>query len=223
MNRSEINASLKDAVELFRRNHFHLPVWAFWKTEEWRKHPAFASRVRSLQMGWDITDFGGNDFKKRGLLLFCLRNGQAGRPEGKRYAEKIMVAREGQETPLHFHFNKKEDIIVRAGGVLVLELYDSDKDGGLLKKDVRVFVDEMESRVKAGAPLHLNPGQSITLVPGCYHRFYGLAGKGSVLVGEVSDVNDDNTDNRFFEPLGRFPEIREDEPVLYPLWKEIPG
>jgi D-lyxose isomerase len=31
-----------------------------------------------------------------------------------------------------------------------------------------------------------------------------------VLVGEVSTVNDDSTDNRFFEPVGRFPEIIED-------------
>lgn len=223
MNRSEINAAQASAALLLARNHFRLPLWAFWDMEKWRKHPALASRVRSLQMGWDITDFGGNEFKKRGLLLFCLRNGRAGEKEGKQYAEKIMMVREGQETPLHFHFRKKEDIIVRAGGGLALELYDSDKDGGLLKNDVRVFVDEMENTVKAGAPLHLNPGQSITLVPGCYHRFYGIAGRGSVLVGEVSDVNDDNTDNRFFEPLGRFPEIREDEPVLYPLWKEIPG
>jgi D-lyxose ketol-isomerase len=134
-----------------------------------------------------------------------------------------MMVREGQETPLHFHFQKQEDIIVRAGGVLVLELFNSDENGGLRKDDVRVFTDEMEKTVKAGEPLHLSPGQSITLAPGLYHRFYGLRGKSSVLVGEVSDVNDDNADNRFFEPLGRFPAITEDEPPLYPLWKEIPG
>ena len=38
-----------------------------------------------------------------------------------------------------------------------------------------------------------------------------------VLVGEVSMVNDDNLDNRFYEPIGRFPEIEEDEPPLYLL------
>jgi D-lyxose ketol-isomerase len=31
------------------------------------------------------------------------------------------------------------------------------------------------------------------------------------LIGEVSTVNDDNTDNIFREPIGRFPEINEDE------------
>ena len=31
------------------------------------------------------------------------------------------------------------------------------------------------------------------------------------MIGEVSTVNDDNTDNIFREPIGRFPEINEDE------------
>jgi hypothetical protein len=38
-----------------------------------------------------------------------------------------------------------------------------------------------------------------------------------VLVGEVSAVNDDKEDNRFHKPLGRFPDIEEDEPPLYLL------
>jgi D-lyxose ketol-isomerase len=38
-----------------------------------------------------------------------------------------------------------------------------------------------------------------------------------VLVGEVSAVNDDQEDNRFHKPLGRFPDIEEDEPPLYLL------
>jgi D-lyxose ketol-isomerase len=32
-----------------------------------------------------------------------------------------------------------------------------------------------------------------------------------VLVGEVSSVNDDHTDNKFHQPVGRFPDIEEDE------------
>jgi hypothetical protein len=40
---------------------------------------------------------------------------------------------------------------------------------------------------------------------------------GRVLVGEVSMVNDDRTDNRFFESIGRFPQIMEDEPPLHLL------
>jgi D-lyxose ketol-isomerase len=50
-----------------------------------------------------------------------------------------------------------------------------------------------------------------------YHRFYGEAGKGKVLVGEVSMVNDDNSDNCFYETIGRFPVIEEDEQPLHLL------
>ena len=35
-------------------------------------------------------------------------------------------------------------------------------------------------------------------------------------------VNDDNADNRFYEPQGRFPTIEEDEEPLYPLCFEYP-
>ena len=46
------------------------------------------------------------------------------------------------------------------------------------------------------------------------------------MLGEVSQCNDDNTDNRFYEPVGRFPAIEEDEapyrswPYEYPQAKE---
>ena len=59
------------------------------------------------------------------------------------------------------------------------------------------------------------PSESITLAPYCYHKFWGVGGR--VLVGEVSKVNDDNTDNRFLEPVGRFPAIEEDEVPLHLL------
>ena len=39
-------------------------------------------------------------------------------------------------------------------------------------------------------------------------------------VGEVSLANDYNVDNRFYEPVGRLPEIEEDEPPLYLLCKD---
>ena len=64
--------------------------------------------------------------------------------------------------------------------------------------------------LKAGEPLILKPGQSICLKSIVYHRFYGQKGKGSVLIGEVSLVNDDANDNRFYDKIGRFHEIVED-------------
>ena len=72
-----------------------------------------------------------------------------------------------------------------------------------------------------GEPLRLEPGQSVTITRNLWHRFYGEAGKGTVFVGEVSQVNDDLTDNYFLEQLGRFAAIDEDEPKLFPLWNEL--
>ena len=47
-------------------------------------------------------------------------------------------------------------------------------------------------------------------------------GTGNVLIGEVSQCNDDNTDNRFNPPVGRFPAIEEDEPPYRLLCNEYP-
>jgi len=64
-------------------------------------------------------------------------------------------------------------------------------------------------QVEAGGTLILGAGESITLTPYLYHTFYSVDGHG--LIGEVSSVNDDDTDNYFKEPLPRYPEIVEDE------------
>ena len=45
---------------------------------------------------------------------------------------------------------------------------------------------------------------------------------GPVLLGEVSMCNDDENDNRFYEPIGRFPEIEEDEAPYRLLCTEYP-
>ena len=55
-----------------------------------------------------------------------------------------------------------------------------------------------------------------------YHDFAVEEGTGPVLLGEVSQCNDDNTDNRFNPPVGRFPTIEEDEPAYRLLCTEYP-
>ena len=47
-------------------------------------------------------------------------------------------------------------------------------------------------------------------------------GTGAVLLGEVSQVNDDKNDNRFNPPVGRFPAIEEDEEPYRLLCTEYP-
>jgi D-lyxose ketol-isomerase len=167
-------------------------------------------------LGWDITDFGSGDFYKRGLFLFTLRNGKLN-VDKKPYAEKIMIVEENQETPMHFHWYKMEDIINRGGGNLVIELYNSTPDEGFADTPVNFKTDGVERVVQPGGSVILSPGESICLEQGVYHRFYGEPGKGRVLVGEVSTVNDDTSDNRFHETVGRFPSIVEDEEPLHLL------
>ena len=44
-----------------------------------------------------------------------------------------------------------------------------------------------------------------------------------MLLGEVSQCNDDNNDNRFEPPVGRFPTIEEDEAPYRLLCNEYPS
>jgi D-lyxose ketol-isomerase len=133
-----------------------------------------------------------------------------------------MIVEEGQVTPFHFHWMKTEDIINRGGGNLVIELYNSDAGDNFVQSEINVKCDGVERSVAPGGKVILQPGDSITLVPRLYHKFYGEPGKGRVLVGEVSSVNDDATDNRFKDPVGRFPEIEEDETPRHYLCNDYP-
>ncbi len=222
MKRSEINALQREAVAFFEQQKFYLPPWAFWSVDEWKEKRAKAQEVVDNKLGWDLTDFGLGDFYRMGLLLFTIRNGKIGAAGGKDYAEKIMIVREGQVTPWHFHWHKMEDIINRGGGSLVMELCNATSDERLAKTPVTVQVDGVTKTVEAKGALSLQPGESVTLPPYLYHNFSGEPGKGMVLVGEVSRVNDDEKDNRFLDAIGRFPQIEEDEPPLYPLCNEYP-
>ncbi len=218
MHRSQINAILREADAFIRSHGFHLPPFAYWTPEEWRsKGPEVAEIVRK-RLGWDITDFGSGDYARVGLFLFTLRNGDLAdlqRGRGKLYAEKLLIVDVDQVTPYHFHWLKTEDIINRGGGRLLVEVYNATPDEELDDTPVTVSTDGVVRTVAAGSVIALSPGESITLPPYCYHKFWGADSR--VLVGEVSTVNDDSADNRFLEPVGRFPTIVEDEPPLYLL------
>lgn len=222
MKRSEINKIMKNAMDLFNEYKITLPPFVCWSPDEWTKKGDEVQEIKDNMLGWDITDFGQGDFSKTGLLLITLRNGNQKNPEKypKTYAEKLMVVQENQITPMHFHWNKMEDIINRGGGNLMIKLYNSTEDGQLADSDVIVSMDGERHVFPAGYVVCLKPGQSITLTKGLYHRFWGEEGKGTVLVAEVSMTNDDTQDNRFYDEAGRFPEIEEDEAPLYLLCNE---
>ena len=84
-----------------------------------------------------------------------------------------------------------------------------------------VTCDGIRRRVGCRSDGDAGAGESITLTPYLYHKFYAVEGDG--LIGEVSSVNDDATDNYFLDPLPRFHLIEEDEAPVRLLCTEIPN
>ncbi|MBC8079384.1 MAG: D-lyxose/D-mannose family sugar isomerase [Gorillibacterium sp.] len=224
MKRSEINKIMVEAVKLTETMNFLLPSFAYWTPEEWESKGEEYNEIKDNLLGWDITDFGSGDFNKSGLLMFTIRNGNLNKKEyQKPYAEKLLIVEEEQITPYHFHWNKMEDIINRGGGNLMVKLYGSTESGEFSTEPVAISMDGRNFTAPAGTVIRVMPGESITLSTGQYHSFWGEKGTGKILLGEVSKVNNDHLDNRFYENIGRFPVIQEDEAPLYLLINEYPN
>ena len=209
MKRSEINAVIRATEEFIAHFKFLLPPMASWDVTEWERRDGQVEQIKRVGMGWDITDFGRGDFDNFGLVLFTLRNGLMGQ-DSRPYAEKLLVSRDQQKTLLHYHKVKTEDIIVRGGAPLALQLFNLDSNGQPDRTlPVTFCMDEIKHEVAGGDVVVVHPGESITLTPYCAHEFWGHGG--TSLVGEVSSVNDDQSDNFFFSESSRFPTIEEDE------------
>ncbi|MBD3351798.1 MAG: D-lyxose/D-mannose family sugar isomerase [Candidatus Lokiarchaeota archaeon] len=235
MERSQINKWIQEAKDFFNEFQWKLPPFAFWSLDKWQKIMqdvklrAKHAMIIDNGLGWDVSDFGSNDFEHSGLLLFTMRNGNIG--SNKDYAEKIMIQRDGQVTPFHYHWTKTEDIINRGGGNLMVEVYNAHpkdspnpstkwQNGKFAENPVIYTHDGIKDSVPAGTVIKLTPGESITIPPRLYHSFWGEKDEGWVLVGEVSKVNDDNTDNRFYRQLPRFNDIENDEKPVHVLLNE---
>lgn len=212
MKRSQVNEILLAADNYIRSFGFLLPPFAYFSPDEMIRRKHEIGGITAARLGWDITDYGQGRFDEMGLFLFTTRNGSPDDLKnggGMCYAEKIMISRRDQISPMHRHVVKTEDIINRGGAKLAIQMYVSDTDGALdPAAPVPVATDGIPRRLKAGETLVLEPGESVTLSPGNWHKFWGEGG--DVLIGEVSTVNDDLTDNIFHEPIGRFADIEED-------------
>jgi len=221
MKRSQINRIIDESLEFCQRMNFHLPPFAEWSPEDWASKGRGYDEIRDNMLGWDVVDFNLGKFEEMGCVLFTIRNGnQQLNQYEKSYCEKLLIIVDDQITPYHFHFNKMEDIINRAGGDLMVQVYNADENEQLADTPVEVNNDGYIHTVEAGTIVRLTPGESITLPHYQYHKFW--AEGGTVLCGEVSMVNDDNVDNRFLEKLERYPTIEEDEPARYLLCTEYP-
>ena len=225
MKRSQINQALRQMEEMCKKHCYYLPPFCHVTPEEWaEKGPEF-DEVRECMLGWDITDYGLGDFDRFGFSLVTIRNGSRKFPGKypKVYAEKLLFLKEGQYAPNHFHWFKTEDIINRGGGNVLIRVYNSNPDESIdFESPVTVHTDGQRRTVPAGTQIRLTPGESIFIPQGLYHDFTVEPGTGDVLLGEVSQCNDDEHDNRFEPPVGRFPAIEEDEAPYRLLCNEYP-
>ena len=186
MKRSEVNACIKYMENLIREHGFELPPFAKWTPEEWETKGHEYDEIRDNMLGWDITDYGLGDWEKVGFALLTIRNGNQHNPKYKKvYAEKLLMLKETQHSPLHFHWTKSEDIINRGGGTLIIHVWNDDGNGERADTDVLVNADGRSYYVPAGTGVELTPGESITLWPHQYHDFDVKPGTGDVLIGEV--------------------------------------
>lgn len=226
MKRSEINAALKELEAMCEEYKCFLPPFCAFTPEEWKSKGHEYDEIRDCMLGWDITDYGLGDFNRVGFSLITIRNGKHEMKDcyPKVYAEKLLYLRESQYSPNHFHWYKTEDIINRGGGNVLIRVYNSLPDESIdYYSDVTVHTDGHAFTVAAGSQICLKPGESIFIPQRLYHDFAVEPGTGPVLLGEVSQCNDDCNDNRFNPPVGRFPKIEEDELPYRLLCNEYPS
>jgi D-lyxose ketol-isomerase len=230
LKRSTINRNIEIAQKVFAHFGLHLPPFARWTVDDWAKTGPECDEIRECMLGWDVTDFGSGDFPRLGRTLFTLRNGKAGhagRP--KSYAEKLILDPGGQRAPAHFHRSKREDIIARGSGNIMLQLWKVGPDNGKSTEPFSVQIDGQTRHVAGGDTIRLTSGQSLCIEPRTVHQFWGEEGTGISLdgtwytaSGEVSSVCDDLADNYFLDAMTRFPAVDEDEPRRYYLCHEYP-
>jgi len=189
--RSQINSAIQKAIKLLDENNVALPMFGHWTKNVWEKNTLDTTVICETMLGWDVTDFGSGDFEKVGAVLFTARNGDAhNNTIGTPYAEKYIILNDlkEQEIPFHFHKNKIEDIINRGGGLLMIELYNSFSDGSIdTESNILVNLDGVKKIFKAGSIIEITRGNSITLTPGLYHKFYAKKGFGALILPNFSN------------------------------------
>lgn len=222
MKRSEVNKAISWAKELLEVNNIKLPPFGYWTLDEWKEKNDKLKTIKTVMLGWDITDYGKDKFEELGAVLFTLRNGSLVDSNiGTPYAEKLILLKDGQRLPIHYHASKTEDIINKGGGILAIKLNNSLEDGSVdYGSDVSVDMDGVNYVFKAGEEINIKPGESITLRPFVYHLFWAKSGAGDLICGEVSSINDDNIDNYNGEDVDRFSTVEEDEKIMHPLCNE---
>ena len=150
MKRSTINRAMQWADTYLRANNIHLPEYAYWPLETWKDNASRLETIRKVMLGWDVTDFGMDDFDHIGAVLYTVRNGSiVDSSVGVPFCEKYIVMRDGQRLPKHYHVSKNEDIINRAGGPLRVLLWNVDPATGKLAEGVAAQAEQALKNLEA--------------------------------------------------------------------------
>jgi D-lyxose ketol-isomerase len=230
LRRSTVEQCIATARTVFAHFQISLPGFSRWTVADWDVAGADCNEVRDCMLGWDVTDFGSHDFTHIGRTLFTLRNGRLGDPRyPKSYAEKLILDPEGQRAPAHFHRSKREDIINRGGGNIIVQLTLANAYNQPAKGPLTVVMDGRSRTIASGESVRLHPGESVCIPPRTIHQFWGEEGHGYRIDGvgytvssEVSSVCDDLNDNCFLADMTRFPALAEDVVRRHYLCHEYP-
>ncbi len=72
-----------------------------------------------------------------------------------------MHVRDGQVTPMHFHWRKREDIINRGGGNLIIELWNAGAHEETENTDVIVTIDGCRQTTRPAASCASRQGEHL--------------------------------------------------------------
>jgi len=224
MRRSEIDAIIDETIEIFAAHGAVLPPFAHWTPEEWRAKGEATRIMRRRFLGWNVVAFEPGRFERSGIVVFTTRMGDhrmLASGHGRLYGEKLILVRDRQRVPYHFHKVKTEDFFNRGGGTLEIDLLRIGADGGIDDTPFLIDRDGLLAEARSGETLRLAPGEGVTLDPGIAHAF--RAEGGDTVCGEISLVNDDATDNYFVPALPTLPPIEEDVPARRLVVADYPG
>ncbi len=190
---------------------FALPPFCHFTPEEWRTKGHEYDEIRDNMLGWDITDYGQNDFDRIGFSLITIRKGNLKMREKytKTYAEKLPYLKEGQYSPMHFHWSKMEDIINRGGGNVLIRVCNKsltvtpgqtltvdwlndpvEAGSGRIQINKTAAADAPEQNITAGAPL---AGAVYTVSDATTGKVLGTMETGSDGTAQTADL-----------PIGRY-------------------
>ena len=110
MKRSRINAALREMERMAGACRFALPPFCGYTPEQWQTLGHEYDEIRDCMLGWDITDYGLDDFDRIGFSLVTIRNGNRKTPDAP-------------VDFLIFHNYDEGEI-----GIWISALYDEDAD-----------------------------------------------------------------------------------------------